>query len=66
MDNILINVFNNYYLYEEYKNVLDEPLDADFETEQKTENEYPHYQKCYLITDDNIKPLYQKVMIKYF
>ena len=64
METDLMKVFNNSYLYEEYKIVLDEPLDADFETKQKTENEYPHYQKCYLITNDKIKQLNQNVIIK--
>lgn len=64
MDNDLLNVFNNSYLYEEYKNVLDEPLDADLKTTQQNENEYPHYQKCYLITN-KIKPLNQNVMVKH-
>jgi len=64
MDNELMNIFNNSFLYEEYKNVLDEPLDADLKTKQNNENEYPHYQKCYLITNDKINILNQNVMVK--
>ena len=65
MNNESMNVFNNSYLYDEYKTVLDEPLDADLKTKQLNENEYPHYQKCYLITNDKIKPLNKNVMVKH-
>ena len=72
MENNLINVFNNSYPYEEYKHVLDEPLDADLKTKLNTEDEYPdyqnhypHYQNSYMITNDKIIPSHQNIMIKH-
>jgi hypothetical protein len=65
MDNELINLFNTSYLYEVYKTVLDEPLDADLRTTYKNANEYPHYQKGYLITNDKIQLLNQTIIIKH-
>jgi len=50
----LINIFNNSYSYEEYKNVLDEPLDADLKATKNVEDDYPHYQECYLILNGKI------------
>ena len=66
MNNDLMKVFNNSYLYEKYKNVLDEPLNADLETKSKTLDEYVHYQRCCYITNNKIRQLNKNVMIKNF
>lgn len=56
------NLFEEYTSYEEYKNVLLEPLNAD---EKKTVDEhYCHFQKVYFITDDKIKHIDKIVLIK--
>jgi hypothetical protein len=51
----LITIFDNSHPYEQYETILNEPLNADFESTQNSENDYPHYQECYCITNDNIK-----------
>lgn len=55
------NLFEEYASYEEYKNVLLEPLNAD---EKINKDEYCHYQKAYFITDDKIIPIKKVVLIK--
>ena len=54
-NNYLMELFDNTYFYENYKDVLDEPLDADYQSVKQTENDYPHYQECNLIEKNGIK-----------
>jgi len=51
----LMTIFDNSHPYEQYETILNEPLNADVKSTQNSENDYPHYQECYFITNDNIK-----------
>lgn len=63
MDNDLMEIFDSSHFYEEYKNILDEPLDADLKSVQK--KDYVHFQKCYLITNSKIIPSNRNMSIKH-
>ena len=56
------NLFDNKYSYEKYRDLLSEPLEADGNT--KYINEQRHFQKCVVITTDNIKLVEKRVIIK--
>ncbi len=65
-------LFENSYSYEEYKNVLKEPLEADrkqnknyFDWNSSNEEKglWEHYQKCYAITEKQIKLIEKRIII---
>ena len=55
-------LYNEYSLYDEYKYILQDPLDADIKSAQP--DNYCHYTKCIIITKDNIKNVEKLVLIK--
>lgn len=65
MDNDLMEIFDSAHFYEEYKSILDEPLDADLKSVTIDEDHYTHYQNCYLITKNKIIPSNRNMSIKH-
>lgn len=65
MENDLMEIFDSAHFYEEYKNILDEPLDADLKSVKMDDKTYVHFQNCYLITKNKIIPSDRNMSIKH-
>lgn len=57
------SLFKEYHYYEEYKNILLEPLNAD-ETLNIDKKYYCHTQNAYFITDNTINHINKVILIK--